>query len=114
MDYEDVLLVKNNLQNEVEELILQEEKLQNKIDELTNNNRQLENEKLINERKIVNSTKQISGLKELVDEISIERDKLLKDKETLQNDLQIMTNKFDSTTTELKQAHGELNFLKNI
>lgn len=112
LDYEDVLLVKNNLQNEVEELILQEEKLQNKIDELTNNNRQLENEKLINERKIVNCTKQISGLKELVDEISIERDKLLKDKETLQNDLQIMTNKFDSTTTELKQAHGELNFLK--
>lgn len=112
LDYEDILLVKNNLQNEVEELILQEEKLQNKIDELTNTNRQLENEKLINERKIVNCTKQISGLKELVDEISIERDKLLKDKDILQNDLQNMTTKFDSTTTELKQAHGELDFLK--
>ncbi|KAL6451206.1 MYO1 Myosin-1 [Candida maltosa Xu316] len=112
LDLEDAVLAKNNLQKELEDSVLREETLEFRIEELSNKARELGSEKVINERKISGFTKQVSGLKSLVDEISMERDRILQEKEVLEKDLKTLNSKFDNTTTELKQTQSELDFMK--
>ena len=112
LDYEDAILAKDNLTKELEDLVLREERLELRIDELSNNLRTLENENVINDRKIVNFNRQVSGLKQLIEEISTERDRILKEKAELSNELNKLSTKHDRTTTDLKQTQAELAFIK--
>ncbi|CAI5760115.1 unnamed protein product [Candida verbasci] len=112
LDLEETILIKNNFEKQLEEAVLKEEELENTILEFTDKTRTLENEKIINERRINNFNKQVSGLKELVDDISTQRDKLLSEKEELDDKLFKLNLNYDNKSTELDQTKSELTFLK--
>ena len=93
-------------------MLLREEKLEAKIVSLTDSLRQLENDKILNERKIVSFSKQISGLKELVSEITQEKERLIEEKEQLQDELFKVNLNLENQTVALDQSKSEVAFLK--
>ncbi|KAI5957802.1 MYO1 [Candida theae] len=113
LDLEEAVLVRNNIQKEMEEMSLQEEELEQKIINLTNSSRQLENDKILNERKIASYSKQITGLKELVSEVTQEKERLIDERERLQDELFKVNLNLENQTVALDQSKSEVAFLKN-
>ncbi|KAG5418597.1 MYO1 [Candida metapsilosis] len=113
LDLEEAVLVRQNTHKEMEEMSLKEEELENKIASLTDTTRQLENDKILNERKIASFSKQITGLKELVSEITHEKEKLIEEREKLQDDLFKVNLNLENQTVALDQSKSEVEFLKS-
>lgn len=112
LDLEEAILIRKNTEKEMEEMLLREEKLEAKIVSLTDSLRQLENDKILNERKIASFSKQISGLKELVSEITQEKERLIEEKEQLQDELFKVNLNLENQTVALDQSKSEVAFLK--
>lgn len=113
LDLEEAILIKKNIEKEMEDMLLREEELESKIVNLTDTLRQLENDKILNERKIVSFSKQITGLKELVNEVTQEKEKLIEEKEQLQDELFKVNLNLENQTVALDQSKSEVAFLKD-
>lgn len=113
LDLEEAILTKKNTEKEMEDMLLREEELESKIVSLTDTLRQLENDKILNERKIVSFSKQITGLKELVNEVTQEKEKLIEEKEQLQDELFKVNLNLENQNVALDQSKSEVAFLKN-
>ncbi|KAG7661525.1 MYO1 [[Candida] subhashii] len=112
LDYEDTLRAKKHLQNELDEQLIQNDELETKVDELSNKVRKLEDEGFISERKIKSFMKQVSGLKELVEEVTVQRDNLLAEKEKLQENIYNLAADLENSNSELSQTKSTLDMLR--
>ncbi|CAK7897017.1 myosin-1 [[Candida] anglica] len=125
----ETILIKDNkkLQLDLEEMTREKEELdaecieqQQKLNEFeinlaeaTKRVRTLENEKAIHERKITNFTKQVTSLKDLVGELTQEKDNLLQEKETLEEDLIKLTQTHEDTQATLTQTEADMAVLRD-
>ncbi|KAI5964177.1 uncharacterized protein KGF55_002119 [Candida pseudojiufengensis] len=112
LDLEELQLVKKNLTNELEESVLKEEELENKVVELTDKLRILEDSKILDERKITSLNKQITGLKELIQEINEEKNKLFDTNAKLEEEKNHLNHILENKQTEIEQNQSEISFLK--
>lgn len=112
LDLEEITRIKNSLEDEYNQKLLDEEQLQITVSDLSSKNHGLQNERVLNERKISNLSKQVISLKELVDEISRERDRLLEVKANLETEVDKVTNELDEQTIKLQQKEADNIVLK--
>ncbi|EDK45566.1 hypothetical protein LELG_03745 [Lodderomyces elongisporus NRRL YB-4239] len=112
LDLEDAVLSRKNIQNQLDELVLREEELEMEIEKLTDFNRLLTNSGIVNERKVNALTKQVTSLKEFVEEVQQEKTKLVEEKSSLQSELSETTSELESKTLALEHCNAEISFLK--
>ncbi|KAK6458816.1 P-loop containing nucleoside triphosphate hydrolase protein [Scheffersomyces xylosifermentans] len=107
LDLEDTAREKDALTEEYEEQVKRIEVLETELAEFTNKTRQLENEKVLNERKITNFTKQVQSLKDVMEDVTKQRDDLLDTKDKLEEEVLKLTHKLEATEVQLEQAKSE-------
>lgn len=112
LDLEETTRLKNNLEVEYNQKVIEEEELQVIVADMKNKISGLETEKVFNERKIGNLNKQVSSLKDLVEEITFQRDKLLDVKSKLEQEIDSISNKLDETTITLKNKESDNGLLR--
>lgn len=112
LDLEELTEEKNQLDIDFEQQAIKLEELELLSAELTNKCRTLENEKQLNERKINNFTKQVLNLKELVKELTEQKDGLLQDKDKLEEDLLKLTHTHEDTLAKLSQTESDMAILR--
>ena len=92
--------------NKIDELEAQESDLSKKL-------RGLENEKAINERKISNLTKQVGNLKDLINDITQQRDELIEVKDELEEQNMVLNQKLEEKTLTIESNESDMRILRN-
>lgn len=110
--FEDVSRHKRDLEQAAIQWEKREADLDNQISELTNTKRELDGEKVLNERKIGNLSRQITSLKRVVDEISQRRDELLDETELLHKQLHQSESQNEDLQGQLKLVQQDNEVLK--
>ena len=112
LDLEDLTREKKALDKDYEESLLKEEELEVQVNDLTTKTRSLENEKAINERKLTSMTKQITSLKDLISEVTFQRDQLLEKKEEMEEQILKLNHTLDETTGKFEDAQMDINVMR--
>lgn len=112
LDLEDLTREKKALDIDYEKAMIKEEELEQQVEELSLKSSQLDSERIINERKINNLTRQVTSLKEVMEEISNQRDELKEKKDQLEEELLLMTNKYEDTNSKLVQSQLDLTIMR--
>lgn len=112
LDLEDLQAAHKLVQEELEARVLRLLDLEDAHSELQRKARLLENDRIMNERKISTLSKQVASLKELNGELEVQRDVLLDEKAGLQATVDEKSHQLDHTTTQLQQSELNLKFLR--
>lgn len=112
IENETLLKQKSNLESEFEIKLDRIDELEVKEDEMTKKLRVLENEKLINERKIANLSKQVTNLKDLINDVTLQRDELLEVKDKLEEDNMILNQNLEERNLELSSTKSDMAILR--
>lgn len=112
LEYEDLLSEKNELEKGYESLSDRSIALESKVTNLTEDVRVLNDEKTINERKINSSMKQIKHLKELIDEINLEKDRILEKNASLSDEVSGLKGELDEHTQTIHQYENDTDLLR--
>lgn len=113
IDNETLIKQKQNLEQDYEVKLDKIDELELKNDEMAKRVRVLENEKSINERKINNLTKQVNNLKELINDITLQRDELIEIKDTLEEKNLVLTQTLEDKELEINSKASDINILRN-
>lgn len=113
IDNETLITQKRNLEQDFEVKLDKIDELEVKLDELTKKSRVLENEKAINERKIANLTKQVGNLKDLINDITFQRDELLEVKDNLEEKNMVLTQSLEDKELEINSKTSDISILRN-
>lgn len=112
LDLEDLTREKKALDREYEDKLLHEEELEVQVEDLTAKSTQLENDRILNERKILLLSKQVDSLKEVMEEITNQRDDLLATKDKLEEELFRINLKYDDTAAQLERSQADLALMR--
>lgn len=112
LDLEDLQVAHKLVQEELETRELRLLDLEDAHSELQRKARLLENDRIMNERKISTLGKQVASLKELNGELEVQRDALIDEKAVIQTSLDERSHQLDRTTTQLQQSELNLGFLR--
>lgn len=113
IDNETLLKQKSNLERDFEDQLDKIDELEVKQDELSKKLRVLENEKAINERKIGSLNKQVVNLKDLVNDVTLQRDELLEIKDKLEEDNLILNQTVEDKTFEISSMSSDMKLLRS-
>lgn len=113
LDLEELTQEKQILDEEFEQQSLKLDDLEILSEELTQKCRSLENEKQLNERKINNFTKQVSNLKDLVQQLTEQKDGLLTEKDKLEEDIMKLNHQQEETVAKLAQTEADMVILRD-
>lgn len=113
LDLEELTQAKADLDLEFESQSSRLEELEISNEELIKKCRSLENDRQLNERKINNFTKQAKNLKDLIGDLTQQKDNLLADKDRLEEDLLRQTHTSEDTLAKLQQTESDMAILRD-
>lgn len=112
LDTEDLKREKKALEEDLDSTTRELNTVHDANEVLTRKLRVLDNEKNQQDKKIGNLSKQVVSMKELVNEVTAQRDSLMTKKVELEHEIQMLSNDLDSTNLTLLKTKSDLSLLR--